>query len=433
MLYDDQIRAVVDLAAWYNSAAAYYTLSGAAGTGKSFVISELLQKFATPDNTILIAPTHKALQNLRTKTMPGWNFRTVASSLGLTPTGFGKDLKFSFTKYPNFWDTVAIAIVDEAGMLSDKDLALLLAIRGIKILFVGHSSQLPPIEQNRKISDPCVSPVFNKNFGRSDLTIPKRNVGKLWEFNNSLEQKIYSPEVELPVDFNISKKDLTDYLLNEKEDFQTGKTKIALWTNAGVQEYNTTVRKSLFGKDHVIKYIPGDIIIATNIFTSFDGMERMTEKGILQVQKACLQVYTDTDGVVESVQEVYIELNKSLKVKCFKLLINSSIEGKIIAYELMDKNDFKRIADFYEHRAWGKASKAAKDKVYEERAQILRCFAQLKHFYASTCHRLQGSDVDTIITIARDIGKNPNRIEKAKCLYVACSRAQNNLMFYNGV
>jgi ATP-dependent exoDNAse (exonuclease V) alpha subunit len=431
MLAPDQEQAVREISSWWTSGKAYHILDGGAGTGKTFVVDTILETLprAVP---ILLAPTHKAVRQLKAKTKGDYEFRTVASALGIRPVDEGKELRFEQIQLPSIWDSVNIAVVDEVSMLPEYQLDLLRRI-GTKILYVGHSSQLPPVALSRSMFDKCISPVFEQGYGVSNLYIPKRNTGKLWDYCNMLEQKIYDDSIKTPMGYDVSARDFKDSITAKLESFHEGDSKIALWTNEGVYKYNTRIRELIHGRDKLPKYLKDDLIITTNTGISFDGMEFLKDKDILRHANQGLDIYTDTDGKLLSVCRVTITLNKNLAVQAYKLRVRTDIEGVITLYELCDSREYTRIADYYEHIAWEKHDKKSRDKAYAERATILKCFFQIKHFYASTAHRLQGSSIKNVITIASDIGKNSNRVEKNKLMYVACSRASETLSVYRGL
>lgn len=433
MLYPDQEQVTKEIIQWWNGPKQFHILNGPGGVGKSYVIDSVLKQLfrAVP---LLLAPTHKALYNLRSKTHGDYEFKTVAAALGIRPVDEGKGLEFKHTVLSPVWGNVNLAVCDEAGMLDEQHLALLCGI-GNKILFVGHGSQLPPVKVNRSVHDTCISPVYNRGYSQSELYIPKRNVGDLWNFCNLLERKIYDDSIAVPTTYDIHRNDLAELIEESKDTFYEGKIKIAMWSNESVTKYNLRVRELLFGKVFE-KYLPGDLVITASSCISIDFMEHLTEKGLLDNAlnyKVAKDIYTDTDCRVVHCQQVVVKLNKTLHLQCYKLLLDSTVEGRFNIFELIHKDDYKRIADYYEHIAWSKESKKAKDRAYEQRATILKCFAQVKHFYASTCHRLQGSSIENIIVGVTDIMKNSNRVERAKLDYVATSRAEKNVYRYKGL
>lgn len=430
MLAVDQVQVVDELHSWWRSGRSYHVLNGSAGVGKSYVIDTIIKEL--PIEPILLAPTHKALRGLRDKTKGDYEFRTLAAALGIRPILTKKDLQFEHIKIPSIWDSFNLCIIDEASMLDEFHIELLRSI-GIRILYVGHQSQLPPVYESRSMFDPCESPVFTKDYSQSNLWIPKRNTGKLWEYNNTLEKRIYDPNVPIDKSYDVTKADLFQYILDSLDSIRKGLVKVVLWTNDGVTKYNDKIRSLLYKESASFRYLPGDLVITTNSVTSFDGMEALRDKDIISYAPKGKDIYTDTDGELLSTKIVWIKLNKDISVKCFKHRIKTTVEGIISLYELVYPKDYSLIADYYEHKAWSYTSKEARDRAYRQRALILKCFAQLKHFYAATSHRLQGSSIENVIVIHSDIMKNPNKVERAKCEYVASSRAMNDLLVYRGI
>ena len=433
MLAEDQVKAVKDIKSWWSSSKAFHILDGGAGVGKTFIVDKILSELPRV-KPILLAPTHKALNQLKAKVSGDYEFKTVASSLGIRPVDEGLDLKFEHHQLPNFWERVNLAVTDEASMLDTYHLDLFKTI-GVKILYIGHKSQLPPVRKSRTISDKCISPVFTQGYAESHLWIPKRNTGRLWEVNDILEQKIYNDRIPFPLDYDIGRNALTAHMGNKDtiDSICAGSTKIALWTNDAVNKYNHRIRELIFGKRSITKFLPTDLVVIKNSVISFPGMEFMNDKSIIKFTTTGIDIYTDTDGRVIDSTEVLIMLNKTLRIQCYKLTIATEVHGNITIYSLLHKDDFKRIADYYEHIAWSFSSKAAKDKAYRERSLILKCFAKVKHFYAATSHSLQGSSIENVVAILSDINKNSNRIERNKCAYVACSRASKTLITYRGL
>jgi superfamily I DNA/RNA helicase len=60
--------------------------------------------------------------------------------------------------------------------------------------------------------------------------------------------------------------------------------------------------------------------------------------------------------------------------------------------------------------------------------KIKRIFTDIRPAYAMTVHKSQGSTFENVFVDAQDILSNPNREEALRCLYVAISRASNNVI-----
>lgn len=430
----EQQECLKSIQRWWAGNQMYAVLEGPGGVGKSYLVKAILKTLPNVE-PVLLAPTHEALKQLKEKVSGDFVYKTVHAALGLTPTITEKELKFEHKTLPPLWDQINLAVIDEASML-DTNMLELLQSTGTRILYVGHRSQLPPIKIHKSIFDTCVSPVFTLGYPTFTLAQPIRNKGTLWEFTCKAEDFIYNRKLVLPNIFDVKKAELGVYLTSRtgKEELFNGTTKVILWSNQGVDTYNTQIRNALFISASRAKYLPGDRIILTKPLTIIVGLEVCNESTLMKLskvkEKVCL--FSNSKAIVIYCTAVIIPLNKELQIPCYRILVNC--EGEHYAfYELLHKEDYERIGLYYEHVAWGHKTKEAREKAYKNRAFILSCFAEIKYFYAATAHRLQGSTIETVIVINSDIQRNPNPIEQAKCFYVAVSRAAKRLMIYRGI
>ena len=108
-------------------------LIGGAGTGKSFVTSQIIEQLSlNRKNVAILAPTHKAKESLQKKIKKG-----TVDTVHKYGHGFGI--------------TGDVVVVDEAGMLS-TDLMKSILKRGnenTQYIFVGDKNQLPPVGYGR--------------------------------------------------------------------------------------------------------------------------------------------------------------------------------------------------------------------------------------------------------------------------------------------
>jgi hypothetical protein len=434
-LNEDQQKALNFIIKWFKGPEKVAILAGPGGVGKSFLVDAVLTSLKC--SPLLLAPTHEALKQVRDKVKGDFPFRTVHSSLGVAPTLSDKEIKFEHIKLPKLWQDINFAVVDEASMLHDWMLDLFTET-GVKILYVGHKSQLPPVIQNRKIFDKCISPVFERKYPTVSLKTPMRNGGKLWDFTVKLEELIYTQTKDIPNTFDTRKSEIKEYVHSKegKEHFLNGQSKIILWTNEGVKKYNQKIRKVVFGDKALYHtYIPGDKIILTRPLTVIEKLEQFNGKTLKSLNKdaeGLKYVYSNTKATIKKVNEVEIHLEKDLVVSCYKLLVETET-GDIWIYEPKTTSAFAELESYYERIAFSKAKKQDRDKAFKDKHFICSCFASCLHFYAATSHRLQGSSIEHGIVIDQDIRKNPNPIEQAKCRYVACSRMMKWLMFYRGL
>lgn len=130
-------------------------LSGYAGVGKTTVVGHLVAALSNDMTVAVAAPTNKAVTVLREKVAgTGAEFATIHSLLGLrlkeTPDGGQKcepEGEPSLHSYQ-------FAVVDECSMISAEMYASILSRRGrCRVLFVGDPAQLAPVDSvNRQLS-----------------------------------------------------------------------------------------------------------------------------------------------------------------------------------------------------------------------------------------------------------------------------------------
>lgn len=432
MLNKDQKRALAQIVNWFRGPSMYHILDGSGGVGKTYLVNEVLKQLKA--EPLLLAPTNEALKQLRDKVTGDYPFRTIHSALGLSPTVTESELKFEHIAIPTLWEDVNLAVVDEGSMVDHWAIELLISL-GVKILYVGHKSQLPPVKKNLSLFDKCISPVFELGYSTSTLRQPMRNTGALWDFNNLLDEAIYSGSRVIPTTFDVNKQDLVNYLESKEgiDDFLGDKTKVILYTNDGVDRFNAIIRKNIFGTRATQKYLPGDKIILTAPLTEVVGLERYSDYGLKRViNKDLVKHYANTKAEVKACQVVNVNLNKFLSLACYKIEVKVD-EGTTFFYECVNPEDLLKVGKYYEHIAWGKGSKRDKEKAFKEKHFIVSCFAQIKHYFAATAYRLQGASVPKVIAINSDFCKSMNQTLQAKSRYVACSRAMDELMFYRGI
>jgi len=167
MLSDDQKKALELILEFLESKTKIaFTISGFAGTGKSFLTTELIDiLYKIRKNYVLCAPTHKAknvLQNFTQSTaLTIHKLLSLAPNIELIDLDFN-DLKFLIHKTSEEFPSNSLVIVDEASMVNDYLYDLLIdrcVKHNSKILFIGDIAQLRPVN----------SDYFSKVFDTEDI------------------------------------------------------------------------------------------------------------------------------------------------------------------------------------------------------------------------------------------------------------------------
>lgn len=146
------------------------TLSGYAGTGKTTIVGHLVRALEGQDVAVS-APTNKAVTVLREKTGDSHaEFATIHSLLGLrlkeTPDG-------QQTCEPEgeaSLDGYQVAIVDECSMLDENLFASILTRRGqCRVIFVGDPAQLAPVAAKRGELSPTFGPLVKTRHSLTEV------------------------------------------------------------------------------------------------------------------------------------------------------------------------------------------------------------------------------------------------------------------------
>ena len=436
-----QEQALIAIQDWWESKEKHFLLSGAPGTGKTFLAEYAIKglKGAVP---LFTAPTNEAVRQLELALSDdGVGIKTTYSALGLSLS------TKSFKQYiyqralPEDFDDFNLLIVDEAsfagknvGETNKADLMDYVMTCGMRTIWMGDWAQLPPV--NQKDGE---SPVFNEGFTGVELLEVKRHAGDILKFNMSLREIIKKTIRNLPsIPESIKTKPIKDSFNLSQEDFEmiiSDRARILVWTNKatkycpapGVKEYNDYIRGRLFGEDLAKKapVYPTDKILFASPLFRFKDAEKLTKKG-LENEESELIASVNTRAEVVKTEPVTI-----LGIKSFKTEI--ALEGGKTVTCYIPTNEGQVSKNELEQIIKAKASKLTgreAGKAWEYFHKFRSVFADIKYTYCITGHRAQGSTVEKVFVSVPNILQNRDRKVAFKNLNVCCSRSQKELVLF---
>jgi exodeoxyribonuclease-5 len=143
-LTKQQTEAIDTVCSWfqYRNGLSYFRLGGLAGTGKTSIILEIIEKLSLSIERVAFAAyTGMAAKVMQKKNIPA----TTLHKLIYKPVEVKK--KITFVKNQSLPENIRLIVVDEASMVSEEIHKDLLSF-GIPILYVGDFRQLPPIQKD---------------------------------------------------------------------------------------------------------------------------------------------------------------------------------------------------------------------------------------------------------------------------------------------
>lgn len=428
MKHEQQEQARRFLNTWLVSKELVACLQGYAGTGKTWLASDWTAEVlhANPKIRIMVlAPTNKALDVLRQKCGHlDVGFATIDSFLG-NRIKRNDDMEIEKSRGKGM-ENPDLIICDEASMVKkeyDDDLRR----RKVKLLYLGDPAQLPPINED-------MSSTFNtpNTFLMTDVV---RYDGSIIKVATHLRERIESKASFILRDFEqykdearslsfISKTSLYDWALQAVRKRMDAK--IVAFRNIDVNDHNAYMHRALFPNDELFGI--GEQVIVNETFElpvkddSEDG--DMLYNGEMLTVVSCMEnprlecgVRTFAVGFVRSgSKNTPLEIN-GVEQPRPDYVVNVALDAdqalnvhKQLTSQVWDARrsgdnaDVKRIIDL---------------------RKPLNKLAPLRHSYACTVHKSQGSTYDVALVDWASVFKSPDR---ARMMYVATTRPSKFLV-----
>jgi exodeoxyribonuclease-5 len=413
----------------------WLVLEGKAGTGKTTIISKVLEPFITKKRIEICALSHKAKKVLWDKMMMGsieppigLASHSVAGLLGMTLNlETGKFTKaFQKKKPPIRW--ADIIIVDEASMINEEALIHIMDSKKpkAKVIFIGDIGQLPPIREQNDPSNGTPSPIFlgpnkvkliNRVRQSEDSEILPYS-DYYWEnsvVNDGEEEDPVPITARVTSDQLVFSRDIDKVLQDNKQLFlDTNKTndpnlvKVIVYRNKTKKSINWFIRNMIYETPK--EYELGDLLIFNDNYFKGDAviMENSTEVSVKHIKQTTF--YGEYHGYK-------IRVSDGEKTETIDVLSEVSRDAwnKHVSelFDIAKKSPFGVIRTRALRNAWNMRNK----------------FANIDYAYTLTSHKSQGSTYGTVIVVEDDIlevGMIDN-VEKSQAMYVAITRASDRV------
>ena len=415
-----QSLALNALIAWQKKPAKPAILQGAAGFGKSFLIDTFLSSLSGKITPLLLAETNEAVSVLKAATQSKYDTITVCKALGLR-LGFKNHKQILIRDNLPDLTSYNLIVVDEASQVDILKLEYLIAFN-IPLLFVGHKSQLPPVDTELLVNDECISPVFQQDYPTYSLVDPVRNTGEIFEFCREVEKIIYQRGL-VGTKFKVNSNFVTSYLKENTESLSNNQTVLLAYSNKRVAELNQIARIHIFGKEALESlFIAKDKVIFRSPTACFSHAVNENGRNIKAVLKNKHYVIpTNARGEV-----LRVNYRTILGVLSYELYVRSDdFQGYV--YVAIEEADFLALRKKYYTSALYEHHIDLVNKKWKDYHDLTLLLSNTKHSYSMTIHCTQGRTINNVFVDDNDIDKCSNNYLKKKLRYVAYSRAKDNL------
>ena len=442
-----QIQAKDKILNWLNDKNKwFYILSGAAGTGKTTLIKEILDNYNKA--VIMTAPTHKASHVL--KTSIDCPTSTIHKLLGLRPNfDITKATEKEFTQQsdPSI-KNYKLVIIDESSMIPYKLEQLIkqeAEYYKVKVLYVGDKYQLKAVDGYS---------IFDLDYPNSELIqiVRQDKDNPLLNILNLIREDVKRKQITFVKELHKTPeliKDGRGYMRLEIDDLYSFSTKIyqhnqfatninsyrlLSYTNEVIGKWNLAIRNVLANKDYKTIINKNDFLLGyDNIMNEFQELELVNseEYGIVDIipsehnsgfgyyETVLMSLITGEQSTLNIVNHYdknfirYIQALKQLMITA-KTTHHSKRKEAWVNYFAF-KNKFPIMIDY----------EFENDKITKA----------LDYGYSLSVHKSQGSTYNQVGVILSDIltpkGKFFNSPEiAARLAYVAFSRAKNIVYYY---
>jgi ATP-dependent exoDNAse (exonuclease V) alpha subunit len=421
-----------------------FVLKGYAGTGKTTIISTVINHLeAINMKCVLLAPTGRAAKVI--SNYSGKPAYTIHKRIYFPKKS--KSGGVSFTLQQNkFKDT--IFIVDESSMISDTsqdsklyengslldDLFFYVeAGKNCKLLLVGDTAQLPPV--NMTISPALdintLSLHYQKNVQHIELDEVMRQAETSGILYNATQlRELLDSHFIDTFQFNLSGfkdivrlqdgYDIQDAIQGAYDNYGLEDTVFIVRSNKRANQYNQQIRTSILSKENELSTGDYLMVIKNNYF----WLKEESEAGFI-ANGDIIEILE-----IRKIQELYGFKFATVKIRMVDypnqapfdtilMLDTISSESPSLTYEQSNQLYQEVLLDYEDERQQYKKLQKVKENEYFNALQV-------KFSYAITCHKSQGGQWKTVF-VEQPYLPDGIDVDYVRWLYTAITRAQEKL------
>lgn len=441
------LKALVDWSHSVGKENLFATLKGSAGTGKTTITKEFIDKCKFKYGVVVSAPTHKAKKVIERAT--GLKSFTIQKLLGLRPNTELDDFDINFPQFDSGADSeiqyFKMLVIDESSMLNTDlfDLIVKEATRyNVKVLFIGDELQIPPVNETASKALTHVNLVVELTVivrqkdsnPLADLLIAIRH--DILNGTDTFEQLINETPININENEGYAVLTAQEFQLKMKEEFGSEEyitnkdyCKYTAWANKSVQGSNKMVRSFLTDTQDAL--VLGDVMMGYKTITDmYEGtfITNSEEYIVHEIAKhindfglngylAILKYLDSETNVYHYTRSLFIvdpsDYKNFMKLHDEKLHIATTKKGSAWKQYYAFKNYNLLLSDIMDNN----------NKLLVKK--------DLDYGYGVTVHKSQGSTYKNVFVNLKNIRMNSNKVERKQITYVSLSRASGKVYIFD--
>ena len=412
-LNECQLEALQAMQSFTQDESKMFLLQGVAGSGKTYIISKFIEWYLSvfkSNRVAMTAPTNKAVRVLYKSAdykHSSLSYKTCHKLLGLKEQidDDGKQIFVVDSTITPDIDLYKFLVVDEASMLSDELFELLLFhanLRGLKILFIGDSNQIPPIGKNLalpfdaetqesySIESKTLNTIVRQAKGNPIIEVATSVRTRLTKHTAILDRESKVTDNSSVLFLNTWEKEDKAKLIELINEWFTGwqfeadsdYCKIVAWRNKTVDSYNTYIRKLLFGEN-----IPKISIPKISI-----GEKLFANTPIVEGDEVLFTTNEEFEVTSYEIDDFVIN-NGDYVLKYYKTNVKAERGGEYVLENIKILHEdseplFKQILDYLSQTAKSlkRGSKQSRE-IWQQFYHFKNTFADIKYNYAISTHK----------------------------------------------
>lgn len=409
------------------------SLTGAAGTGKTFLTAQIAKYLRNKKDTefsfTITAPTHKAvgvISEMLRKNKIQASCKTIHSFLGIKPfRDFDKGVEtFKVDKTKKTHDSASILIVDESSMIGSELFSYIQeAIEEERVnfvFFIGDPFQLLPVDN----SENQIYKLKNR-FSLQEVVRQAKDsyiINIATKLRESIQRREFIPLKQFFSEnyhehltfFNNHRDFLADFYKND-EWYKEDKI-IATYKNSDVDSFNKMIRAKYWEQNQVFNpptFLRGDTIRFKEAY-SVNEISLYHNGQVVELASATLKYHETLDINYWECRDV-----GAMEQQIFRVLEPTSIK--------VFNDKLKTIVSSAKS-----AQHPRKKELWQTFYAVRDMFADVQYVHSSTIHKLQGSthDVAYIDLFSLSDNRYMSDEEKYRLAYVAITRASQDIKIF---